>query len=197
MEYFDIRNPDGSVTGRIKERSLVHRDGDLHGSVHIFIIRDNRDGTHDVLLQRRSYHKDSYPGQLDTSCAGHLSAGDDYITGAIRECREELGLSIKESDLRLILEFRLDSDTEFYGKPFRNHEFVKVYRLMKPVEMEDLKFQKEEIEELEWMDIRDVFEKIYSNTGEICIYPPEADMLYHLFYPSDQRHIARKDAIHS
>ena len=29
MEYFDIRTPDGKVTGKIKERSLVHRDGDL------------------------------------------------------------------------------------------------------------------------------------------------------------------------
>ena len=39
MEFFDIRNPDGSLTGRVKERNLVHRDGDLHGTVHIFIVR--------------------------------------------------------------------------------------------------------------------------------------------------------------
>ena len=35
MEYFDIRTPDGKVTGKIKERSLVHRDGDLHGTSQI------------------------------------------------------------------------------------------------------------------------------------------------------------------
>ena len=41
MEYFDIRTPDGKVTGKIKERSLVHRDGDLHGTSHIWLVRKN------------------------------------------------------------------------------------------------------------------------------------------------------------
>ena len=39
MEYFDILNEDGTRTGKIKERNHVHRDGDLHGSVIIYILR--------------------------------------------------------------------------------------------------------------------------------------------------------------
>ena len=31
MEYLDIRDKNGNPTGVIKERSLVHADGDLHG----------------------------------------------------------------------------------------------------------------------------------------------------------------------
>ena len=31
MEMLDIRTPDGKATGVIKNRSEVHRDGDLHG----------------------------------------------------------------------------------------------------------------------------------------------------------------------
>ncbi len=37
MEMLDLRNRDGSLTGEVKERSLVHRDGDLHGTVHIWL----------------------------------------------------------------------------------------------------------------------------------------------------------------
>ena len=32
MEYLDIRDKNGNPTGVIKERPLVHGDGDLHGN---------------------------------------------------------------------------------------------------------------------------------------------------------------------
>ena len=42
-EYFDILNPDGTPTGKIKERNAVHHDGDLHGSVHIWLFRETEE----------------------------------------------------------------------------------------------------------------------------------------------------------
>ena len=196
MELFDIYNPDGTRTGVTKERSLVHRDGDLHAAVHIFFIRDDPDGSHQLLLQMRSYSKDSFPGQLDTSCAGHLSAGDDFIIGAMRECREEMGLDITESDLEFLYDMRIDDDTVFYGEPFRNHELVKVFRAKIPVNIEDIVFAEDEIEFFTWMDLRDVFDKVMRETGEICIYPPGLDKLYHIFYPDDERHLTARAAVH-
>ena len=91
MEYFDIRTPDGKVTGKIKERSLVHRDGDLHGTSHIWLVRKNTENAWEVLLQKRSACKDSHPGEYDISSAGHLPAGQDFLESALRELEEELG----------------------------------------------------------------------------------------------------------
>lgn len=39
MEYLDIRDKNGHPTGVIKERSLVHADGDMHGTSHVWIVK--------------------------------------------------------------------------------------------------------------------------------------------------------------
>ena len=67
LELFDILNEDGSKTGVVKERGVAHREGALHGTVHIWIVRENDKSGYDVLLQKRSDNKDSYPGCYDTS----------------------------------------------------------------------------------------------------------------------------------
>lgn len=53
MEMFDIRTPEGEPTGEVKERSAVHRDGDWHGTAHIWLVR-RKNGKIEVLLQKRS-----------------------------------------------------------------------------------------------------------------------------------------------
>ena len=62
-ECFALRREDGSLTGEIKPRALVHRDGDLHGASHVFLAR-LRGGRAELLLQKRSAQKDSLPGIL-------------------------------------------------------------------------------------------------------------------------------------
>ena len=52
-ECFALRREDGSLTGEIKPRALVHRDGDLHGASHVFLAR-LRGGRAELLLQRRT-----------------------------------------------------------------------------------------------------------------------------------------------
>ena len=49
-EMLEIIGPDGSFTGRLKPRSRVHRDGDLHGASHIWVYR-LVDGKAELLLQ--------------------------------------------------------------------------------------------------------------------------------------------------
>ena len=39
-EYFDILDENGNKTGQTKLRSEVHRDGDWHKAVHIWIFND-------------------------------------------------------------------------------------------------------------------------------------------------------------
>ena len=70
MELFDILEENGSKSGIVRERGVAHRDGSLHGTVHIWIFRERPDGGRDVLLQKRSLVKDSNPGCYDISAAG-------------------------------------------------------------------------------------------------------------------------------
>lgn len=94
-EYFDLLSPTGEPMGITKERNAVHRDGDWHPSVHIFVIQGDR-----VLLQRRKWDKESFPGKLDLACTGHVDAGEDYLTAARRELQKELNLAAGADDLR-------------------------------------------------------------------------------------------------
>ena len=94
-EYFDVLDENGNKTGEIKLRTEVHRDGDWHKAVHIWVLNNKRE----ILLQRRCTNKDSFPNMLDTSCAGHLSAGDDALQGALRELEEELDFKIEKEEL--------------------------------------------------------------------------------------------------
>ena len=85
-------NPPERIDQPPKERGLVHRDGDWHRSVHVWLAQTtDGDRGKKVLLQRRSPFKDTHPNLLDVSCAGHVDAGSDTVETATRELQEELG----------------------------------------------------------------------------------------------------------
>ena len=86
---------DGVPTGRTKPKADVHRDGDWHLASHVWLVTPD----HRVLLQRRSPAKENWPDLWDISVAGHVSAGESAIDAAIREAREELGLSLHAREL--------------------------------------------------------------------------------------------------
>lgn len=107
-ELFDLCSPDGAPLGRQKERALVHRDGDWHRSLHIWVVIQGEDGSPHVLLQRRSAEKDTYPRALDVAVAGHYRAGEALEQG-LREAEEEIGLALGPDDVvRIGLRRRAD-----------------------------------------------------------------------------------------
>ena len=144
MEFLDIRDKNGNPTGEVKERSLVHADGDIHGTSHVWIVRKNEKGSYDLLLQKRSENKDAFPGCYDISSAGHLPAGQDYLSSALRELEEELGIKAKPEQLHFMGLHEGCCEETFYGKPFKNHEISHVYLYQEPVNIEDLTLQKED-----------------------------------------------------
>lgn len=113
-EYFDILDENGKKTGKIKLRNEVHRDGDWHKAVHIWIINDYGE----ILLQRRCATKDSNPNMLSIFNGGHLSQGDDSLTGAIRELKEELDLDVKKEELQFIKTIKRNA---IYASKFLNN----------------------------------------------------------------------------
>ena len=177
MELFDVIDEDGNKTGQVKERGVAHRDGTLHATVHIWIVRPNQESGYDVLLQKRSECKDSNPGAYDISSAGHVSAGDELMESALREMEEELGIHARENQLQFIGTHRGQFEAEFHGKPFRDNERSTVYLYREPVDIKNLKLQESEVEEVIWMDFEECRKGIVDGTLPNCIYEGEFQMV--------------------
>ena len=115
-EIFDVVDVHNRVIGQAR-RKEIHAKGLFHRAIHIFWFRS--DGQ--LCLQRRSFGKDSCPGLLSSSCAGHLDAGEGYDAAAYRELSEELGITAPRGGL-----VKVDM---FMAHPDLGNEFVCVYQL--------------------------------------------------------------------
>lgn len=177
MELFDILNMDGTKTGIVRERGVAHREGSLHATVHMWIVRKNQKSGYDVLLQKRSACKDSNPGCYDISSAGHVEAGDEPLGSAVREMREELGLEVDARDLQYVGIHHGAFEAEFYGRMFRDQELSSVYVYEKPVDTEALTLQESEVESVMWMDYEECRKQIQDGSIANCIYEDEFRMV--------------------
>jgi len=173
-EFFDVLDENGNKTSKTKLRSEVHRDGDWHKVVHIWIINNNGD----VLLQRRCATKDSNPNMLDISSAGHLSAGDDSLTGAIRELKEELNLDVNKEDLKLIKTLKRSSK---YTETFINNEFIDLYILRTDKKLEDMKYQEKEISEIMFVPYKEFKKMVQNRQLDLLRHDDEFEILFNLF----------------
>ena len=131
--------PSPKPTGKIKERGQVHKDGDWHRSVQVWVAQKDTNNNVRCLLQRRSKYKDTHPNQLDVSCAGHVNAGDDILETTMRELEEELGGAssslIRQYTIEDIENSRLftvsssiEGKTERFGK-YKCQEYQEVFLL--------------------------------------------------------------------
>jgi isopentenyldiphosphate isomerase len=94
-ELLEVLDSTGRPTGVAKPRAAVHIDGDWHQAFHCWIVRG---AGSEVVLQRRAFAKDTFPGAWDAAAAGHWRFGETAEEAA-REIAEELGLDVSFSDL--------------------------------------------------------------------------------------------------
>jgi isopentenyldiphosphate isomerase len=122
-ELFDLCDEAGRPLGVSKARGLVHRDGDWHRSLHLWVVLvDPSSPSPELLLQRRSLAKDTQPGAVDIAVAGHLAAGES-VEDALREAEEEIGLAVGPADVaRLGVRRRV-----FARPPVLDREIQEVY----------------------------------------------------------------------
>ena len=168
MEIFDIIDKSGKPTGQTVERSLAHAEGIRHRTAHIWIIRQ-KNGRTEILLQKRSRNKDSFPGKFDTSSAGHIQAGDEPMESALRELEEELGIHAEPEDLKFTGKFPISFAKEFHGKMFRDEEIAFVYIYDHPVEISRLTLQKEEVEAVQWFDLEETYRQSSQRRDKFCV----------------------------
>lgn len=168
MEFLDICDENGFPTGKTVDRETAHREGIPHRTAHVWVIRE-KEGETQILLQKRSMEKDSFPGLYDTSSAGHVPAGEEPLSSAIREFSEELGIRAEEGELRYAGKFRIRFEKVFHGRIFRENEIARVYVYDRPVDAERLRLQKSEVDEVRWFDLGEVEEEIRVSRERFCV----------------------------
>jgi isopentenyldiphosphate isomerase len=183
-EVFDVVDANDAVIGQATRRE-VHAQGLWHRAVHVLVFapegaealeatvepgaggiegpRSNGRGYGErgysgrrVFLQKRSMAKDTAPGKWDSSCSGHLDAGEDYAAAALRELNEEIGLRVSGPEaLTEILKLSASADTGW--------EFVRVYRTESAG---PFALHPAEIERGEWWDVEDLTRAVAERPGE-------------------------------
>jgi isopentenyldiphosphate isomerase len=121
-ELLEVLDASGQPTGRAKTRAAIHLDGDWHRAFHCWILRR---GEAEVVLQRRSLRKDTFPGRWDAAAAGHWRFAESAAEAA-REIAEELGISVEFSELRYRCRQRA---THEFANGLIDREFHDVYVL--------------------------------------------------------------------
>lgn len=100
MELWDILDEYGNKTGRTIERGKPMGEGEYFRVVDVWIV--NRRG--EFLISKRSPNTNPYPNKWQPTC-GYAIFGDDSISAALRETKEELGIDLKAENGRLIKSF--------------------------------------------------------------------------------------------
>jgi len=149
-ELLDILDGSGRPKGQVVLKSEAHRLGLWHRCFHCWICGSDPGGSY-LLLQRRAGTKDTWPGYLDVTAAGHLAAGEKTLDG-LREVEEELGLRIEPERLIPLGTRRVEQ--ELPGGCDR--ELHEVFLVSDATSPGDLRLQKEEVKAVFRLDLDDV-----------------------------------------
>lgn len=97
MEIWDLYNEHRELTGRDHIRGEKVPQGFYHLVVHIWI----RNSKGEYLISQRSADRPAYP--LMWECVGgSITKGEDSLTGALRETKEEVGLTLSPEVGKLV-----------------------------------------------------------------------------------------------
>ncbi len=132
------------------------RTGLLHGAAHVWIWRI-KDGKTELLLQKRAITKNTWPDLWDISAAGHIDLGETPLEAAVRETKEELGLDIKENDLRFVAVTHANITAP---SGIIENEMKWIY-IIRREEETSFNLQKSEVEALEWKDLDEFKAEIF------------------------------------
>ena len=174
MEYFDVLDKNGNPTEKTKLASEVHRDGDWHKTVHVWIVNSKGE----LLVQKRAPNVENYPDTWDIPSAGHISAGETSITSAMRETEEEIGLTFKKRNFELL--FTVTQQMVSKKGAYINNEFNDVYLIKSDLGLNDIKLQKEEVSEIKFIPFRELEKIVLQNDPSFVPHPEEYRKLFEL-----------------
>jgi isopentenyldiphosphate isomerase len=98
------------------------------------------------------------------SVTGHLSQGEDSITGALKELEEEIGIIANKKDLRYLFTVK---EYKVYRQDYIDNELIDVFIVKKDIDIKDLKMQKEEVSAVKFVQYKELEKMIKSDSSDI------------------------------
>jgi isopentenyldiphosphate isomerase len=150
MPLLDALDENGNPLGITLSKAEIHERGLWHRASHVWVYNPRGE----ILLQLRAADKDSYPGLLDISAAGHVDSGETPLEVALREVEEEIGITIIPEQLEPLCERR----TSYYIEDidWQDNELDSVYLLRFEGSIEDFSLADGEVERLEFIPIAEL-----------------------------------------
>lgn len=145
-EIIDILNAEGKLTGKTCLKSEAHLKGLYHQTVHVWFYTDDQK----ILLQQRATVKKVFPNRWDVSVAGHIGAGESVELAAIRETKEEIGVTVTAKDL-VKIGYRKDEIVHPNG--IIDNEFKHIFLCKLHKKLNELTMQPGEVNDLQLFDI--------------------------------------------
>lgn len=135
-ELWELYDKDKNKINKIVKRGDKLNDDEFHIVVNVWIKNKNNE----FLITQRSINK-SFPLIWETT-GGSALLGEDSIDAAIREVKEELNISLKKEDAKLI------------GTTLRYFEncpdILYVYLFESNCDISEIKIQEEEVNDVMW-----------------------------------------------
>jgi 8-oxo-dGTP pyrophosphatase MutT (NUDIX family) len=96
---------------------------------------------------------------------------------ALRELKEELGVTAEPADLVCCGDRYIVWDDVFFGKPYHDRQYTRVFLMWTDLEEDGFVLQKEEVDSVLWMDFEQCIEGVKNNSFENCIAVEELNMV--------------------
>lgn len=150
-EIWDIYDSDRNLTGRLHRRGDPLSKGEYHLVVHVWM----QNSAGDFLLTKRSPNK-GYPNMWETT-GGSAQSGDDSMTAALREVKEETGLTLDPKQGRRLITYQ------------REDAFVDVWLFSQEYGLEEVSLQPGETVEASYVSVQKMQQLM--EAGELVPYP--------------------------
>lgn len=167
-EMIDILDSNGNFTGETGLKSEAHKHGWFHNTVHIWFYTTSRK----ILIQQRGKHKETHPLLWDVSVAGHVGAGEEIEIAAIREVKEEIGLTIPIGDLKKLGIFK---SIQKHHEDLIDCEFHHTFLCALEEPLKNLQKQDSEIEDLKLIPIIQFAEETWGLAAQNKYVPHQVD----------------------
>lgn len=138
------------ILGTMPKKEAHKRKTPLHRAFSVFIFNNKGE----LLLQKRSRHKKTWPGAWSNSCCGHPVLGEKNEEAAKRRIREELGLKVK--NIKEVAPYRY----KFSKNGIMENEICPVFTVFLKNVPRKIKFDKKEVDEIRWVDWNEFLEEI-------------------------------------
>ena len=147
MEVWDLYDKNRIKTGRTHVRGTPLVEEDYHIVVHVW-IRNNKG---EILLTKR--HENKPHPNLWECTGGSILLGEDSIEGALREVKEEIGISLLRDNGKLVKSER----RKMYN------DFCDVWLFDQNFEISETKLQQDEVCDIKWVTRSDLDNLYRSN----------------------------------